>query len=206
MKLIVLLLGALFILILFNVGESNLRNNRIQKSYALLLIAIEIFSLLLPIYQITGINFTVSGFVIPAIISILFLGEIKNKKYLTKVIISFLSVVFLMQLLFLIQHYAVIEIGQLGWIVLSLALALVSLIICRYPKQAFISLFWGIAFSQITFNYTHFSTSELTDSMILGNETMFLGLVVGSVFMLLCYNVFYSVKRRRQAKIFLQNQ
>jgi len=206
MKLTVLLLGALFILIFFNVGESNLRNNRIQKSYVLLLIAVEIFSLFLPVYQIAEINFTVSGFLIPAIVSILFLGEVKNKKYLTKVIISFLSVVFLMQLAFLIQRYAVIEIGQLGWIVLSLGLALVSLIICRYPKQAFTSLFWGIAFSQITFSYTHFPTSELADSMILGNEIMFLGLIVGSVFMLICYNIFYSIKRRHQAKVFLQNQ
>lgn len=202
MQYLTLLLGVLFILVLFNVGESLLKRLNIKKIYALIFVALEIICLFLPAIQIAGINFTVSGFVLPAVISIYFLKEVKNTKYFGKLLIAFLSVVLIMQIYFLTNNiYGQSEI--LSWAVVSILLGLVSLLICYYPKQAFISLFWGINTAELIFYFSK-DFSDLS-GLVLGNNIMLFGFFIGFLVITICYNIFYVFRRRQKAKAFVRN-
>jgi len=203
MRYLTLLLGVLFILILFNVGESFLKRLNIKKIYALTFVALEIICLFLPAFQIAGINFTVGGFVLPAVVSIYFFKEIKNKKYFGKLLIAYLSVVLIMQIYFLANNvYGQSE--MLGWAIVSGLLGVISLLVCYYPKQAFISLFWGINTAEIIFYFTR-DFSDLS-GLVLGSNIMLFGLILGFLVISFCYNIFYVFHRRQKAKAFAQNK
>lgn len=199
MKFLVLLLGVLFILTLFNVGESFLKRLNVKKIYALIFIGLEIISLFLPSFKMFDINFTISGFVLPAIISLFFLREIKNKKYLGRIFIAFLSVVLITQL-FLLTKDLYLQSEIVGWLVVSVMVGIISLFICYYPKQAFISLFWGVNIAEIIF----YSTRNFSDfsGLLLGNNTVFFAIISSFLIMLFCYNIYYVIRRRQKRKAF----
>ena len=199
MKFLVLILGVLFILTLFNVGESFLKRINVKKIYALIFLALEILSLFLPAFQIAGMNFTVGGLVLPALASLLFLREIKSKKYFGRIFIAFLSVVLIMQI-FLLTKDAYLQSEIAGWLVVSATVGILSLFICYYPKQAFISLFWGINIAEIIF----YSTKNFSGfgELFLGNNIMLLGLISSFLIMLFCYNISYIIRRKQKAKAF----
>lgn len=198
MKFLVLLLGVLFILILFNVGESFLKRLYIKKIYALGFIAAELLSLPLPAFEIAGISFTVSGFILPAFASLFFLREIKNKKYFGRTLIAFLSVVLVMQIFFLTND--VMQSEMLSWVVICAIAGIISLFICYYPKQAFIPLFWGINTAEIIFHFTR-NASDL-NGLVLGNGVILFGLISAFLIMIFCYNISYVIRRRQKAKAF----
>jgi len=199
MKYLILILGVFFILTLFNVGESYLKRLQLKKSYILGFLILEICCLFLPTLQISNINFSIAGFLIPAIISIMFLGEIKNVRYLGRMFLSFLTVVLSMQLIFINNGINFFTFELLNWVLIYGVLGIFALITCYYPKQAFISLFWGTITAQTLFYLTRYSVNDL----MLGDDVFLFGLIVSCFIMLFLYNTYCIINYKRKVKAFL---
>ncbi|MDD2445579.1 MAG: hypothetical protein PHX09_02075 [Clostridia bacterium] len=199
MKYLILILGVLFILTIFNVGESYLKRLQLRKSYVLGFLILEIICLFLPTLQISSINFSIAGFLVPAVISIMFLGEIKNSKYFGRMLISFLTVVLTMQLIFINNGTNVFASELLNWTLIYSLLGIFALITCYYPNQAFVSLFLGTTTAEIIFYLTRYGV----DDLVLGNEISLFGLIVSSLIMLSLYNIYCFIDCKRKSKAFL---
>lgn len=194
MKPLTLILGVLLILLLFGIGETFIKRVRIKKIQLVCCLILLLFSLLLPAYNLGQLTFTISGFGIFLIISVLFLSEIKNKTFRIKFFISYLITVFFMQIFFIIDWTKFDIPQEILWIIMFALLSFIILKICIYPKQSFASLFLGINTAQII----HGLTSD--GYIFLGGDIVLLALIISAIFMIIIYNINFLLTRRNKIK------
>ena len=194
MKPLTLILGVLLILLLFGIGETFIKRVRIKKIQIMCSIVLILICLLLPAYSFGKLTFTISGFGIFLIISVLYLAEIKNNNFRIKFFISYLITVFFMQIFFIIDWTKFDIPQEILWIIMLSVLSIVILKICAYPKQSFVALFFGVNTAQIINGLTG------DGYIFLGSDTVLLALIVSVIFMIIIYNINFLVIRRNKIK------
>ena len=198
MKILIILIGFLLILNLFGIGNKFLKRAKVVAPAVSLVLLLILVSLMLPVYTIGNFSFTIAGFVIGLILSSIFLFQIKNKKYFARFFISFLIVVFVMQLFFILVENLNLENSlMLAWASVVLALTPVVLWLCKFPKQTFSALFFGVNFAQIIHG------AIISKPIFLGDINVLFAFVCASVFMLIVYNIAYLIRRQKRVKAFM---
>ena len=191
-----ILLGVLFILVLFNVGESIYKKLRIKKGILLGILLFTIVCYFIPSIYIGGIYFTITGFFLPLILSIIILFKVKNLKAYFKLFVAIL-ISFAFNIVYNLITFDVYESSILQpYLVLGLLLGLIPLFLTTTPTRLFATNFIGITLSEIVFYYSRYSIYG-NFYMTIGSEKVFATLLVSYVFAMLCYFFARKIKTIR---------
>lgn len=166
MELNLLILGCLFILTLFTVGESVYKHFKINKYFLLIFIALLIIGMFLPPVTLFGYEWYFSSMIFPFIICFVLLFKVKKFS-------RFLLVLFLCVLASMLYSLAGIETVIYGFIepymILSLIFGILIGLISYNLPSAITALFFGLNTGNILFHLTKYESLE---NFYL-NETLF---------------------------------
>lgn len=175
-----ILLGVLFILVLFNVGESIYKKLKLKKTTLLALLLITIICYFVPGINIGGYTFTLAGFFLPLILSIVTLYRVKNLKAYFKIIVSVL-VAFCLNIVYNLITFDVYESNILQpYLLLGIILGTFPLFLTKTPTRLLASTFVGVTLSEIVFYISRYSIYG-NYYMTIGSEKVFAVLLVSFV-------------------------
>lgn len=203
MTLSLILLGALIILTIFNVGESIYKKLNIKKRLLIILLLATLVLYFIPGISINGITFTWFGFVLPLIFSTWVIIKVKNaKKYFKMFVVALIA--FALNIIYNLITFDVYESAIFQpYIVLGLILGIVPLAIAESPKRLYASNFVGIIFAEIVFYFSRYSIYG-EYYLTLGSIKVFETLMIAFVSSLLVYFFARKIKamliRKKLAK------
>ena len=175
-----ILLGVLFILVIFNVGESVYKKLYLKKRTLLILIGASLVLYFIPNLVIAGISFTWIGFMFPFIFSIISLIKVRNLKYYFKIFVCIL-IAFSLGMVYNLMTFDVYESNILQpYLILGLILGTIPLFLVPNAKWLYSANFIGITLAEIVFymsRYSIYGEYYLT----LGSIKVFSILLVGFV-------------------------
>ena len=188
-----ILLGVLFILVLFNVGESIYKKLALKKSVLLVLILTTMALYFIPAIKIGNFSFTLAGFFLPLIYSIIILFKVKNLRLYLKMLVATL-VSFSLNIVYNLITFDVYESAILQpYLILALIIGTFLLFLAQTPTNLFASNFFGIILTEIVFYFSRYSIYG-NYYMTIGSEKVFAVLMVSFVFSLLTYFFVRKVK------------
>lgn len=175
-----ILLGVLFILILFNVGESIYKKLKLKKTTLLALLLITIICYFIPGVNIGGYTFTLAGFFLPLVLSIVTLFRVKNLKAYFKILVSVL-IAFCLNIVYNLITFDVYESNILQpYLLLGIILGTFPLFLTKTPTRLLTSTFIGVTLSEIVFYISRYSIYG-NYYMTIGSEKVFAVLLVSFV-------------------------
>lgn len=152
-----ILLGAITILVAFNVGESIFLKLKIKKSILLIFLGLSIVFYFIPSIKIGNITFTWIGFFLPFIFSLLCFFKVKKGKHLFKmfvcVLITFSASVIYNLITFDVYESAIFQ----PYIVLAIIIGSVNLFLAKKPTNLYASNFIGLILADVVFYYSRYS-------------------------------------------------
>lgn len=146
MNINLIVLGSLFILTLFGVGESVYKKIGISKLFILICLGLLIGGLYVPNLKIKDISFSISGFLLPALFCLILTFRIRSATIFVDLLISGF-VYLLLRLVFVEFEFVPNEILFAVMGILGFVLALLS----KDGFSVIISSFWGFVFGNIIF-------------------------------------------------------
>ena len=195
-----LILGVLFILVCFNVGESVTKKLLFKKIYLLIIIlAMFICSFIAPI-SISDWQISISGFIIPFFISVYYLFKVGSLYSYLKVGVAILLVTTL-TLIYNIISFESFEYAYFQpYIFLAIVLGITAFFIAKTATNTFVALFLGYTLASVI----HYLTKGIENYQMinLGGEQMLAMLVTSFASSLFGYYISRKIKqiRRRRAK------
>lgn len=152
-----ILLGVLFILVCFNVGESVYSKLNIKKRVLLILIGGTIILYFIPNLFIGGIFFTWIGFVLPIIFSTLILFKIRNLKSYLKLFVCAL-IAFAIMMVYNLMTFDVYESNILQpYLVVGLILGSFPLFLLQNAKWLYFANYIGVTLADIVIYLSRYS-------------------------------------------------
>ena len=164
MEIILLILGSIFILTLFTVGESIYKHFHINKFFALVTILFLVVGFFLPNVTIYGYEISVSAVILPFAIS--FFALFKIQKF-SRFFLSFLICVLTSIVFHLVNLDLSINTIVQPFLILAVGLGVVVGLVCYNLPSSIASIFFGVFFGNIIFNISKFETLE---NLFLSNE------------------------------------
>ena len=195
-----LILGVLFILVCFNVGESVTKKLLFKKIYLLIIIlAMFICRFIAPI-SISDWQISISGFIIPLFISVYYLFKVGSLYSYLKVGVAILLVTTL-TLIYNIISFESFEYAYFQpYIFLAIVLGITAFFIAKTATNTFVALFLGYTLASVI----HYLTKGIENYQMinLGGEQMLAMLVTSFASSLFGYYISRKIKqiRRRRAK------
>lgn len=191
-----ILLGVLFILVLFNVGESIYKKLKLKKSTLLIFLLVTLGCYFVPAIPIGHFSFTLAGFFLPLIFSTIILFKVRNLKAYLKILVAML-VAFSLNIVYNLITFDVYESAILQpYLLLAVILGTFPLALTQIPTRLFASTFVGVTLSEIVFYYSRYSIYG-DFYMTIGSEKVFAVLLVSFVVSLLTYFFARKVKAMR---------
>lgn len=182
----IILLGVLFILVIFNVGESIYAKLGLKKRTLLIILLLMLGCYFIPGIKIGDFTFTVVGFFLPLILSTIVLFKVRKLKDYFKFFVSVL-ISFALNIVYNLITFDVYESSILQpYLVLGIILGTFPLFLTKTPTRLFASTFLGITLSEIVFYLSRYSIYG-NYYMIIGSEKVFATLMVAFVTSLLTY-------------------
>ena len=189
----IILLGVLFILVLFNVGESIYKKLNFKKSTLLILLLVTMVCYFIPGIKIASLTFTLSGFFLPLVLSIIVLFKVKNLKAYFKIFVTIL-ISFSLNIVYNLITFDVYESAILQpYLILGLILGTFPLFLTKTPTRLFSANFIGITLSEIVFYLSRYSVYG-NYYMTIGSEKVFATLLTSFTISLLSYYFARKVK------------
>lgn len=189
----IILLGVLFILVLFNVGESIYKKLNLKKRTLLLLLLITFVLYFIPGIKIGNFTFTLAGFFLPLVLSVITLIKVKNLKSYFKIFVAML-ISFSLNIVYNLITFDVYESAILQpYLVLGIILGSITLFLTKTPTRLFSANFIGITLSEVVFYLSRYSIYG-NYYMIIGSEKVFATLLVSFVVSLLSYYFSRKIK------------
>ena len=195
-----LILGVLFILVCFNVGESVTKKLLFKKLYLLIIIlAMFICSFIAPI-SIGDWQISISGFIIPFLISVYYLFKVGSLYSFLKIGVAILLVTTL-TLIYNVISFESFEYAYFQpYIFLAIVLGISAFFIAKTATNTFVALFFGYTLASVI----HYLTKGIENYQMinLGGEQMLAMLVTSFASSLFGYYISRKIKqiRRRRAK------
>lgn len=187
----IILLGVLFILVLFNVGESIYKKLNYKKRTILIVLIITLVLYFIPGIKIGNFTFTLAGFFLPLVLSAIILIKVKNLKMYFKIFVATL-ISFSLNIVYNLITFDVYESAILQpYLVLGIILGVLPLILTSTPQNLFASNFLGITLSELVFYYSRYSVYG-NYYMTIGSEKVFATLLTSFITSFLTY--FFSRK------------
>lgn len=181
-----ILLGVLFILVVFNVGESIYKKLRIKKSILLILLLLSIGLFFVPPIKIGKFSFTFVGFFLPLIFSILLIIKVRNIKAYFKMFVAML-ISFSLNIVYNLITFDVYESSILQpYLLLAILLGTFPLFLTSTPNRLYAANFIGLTLSEIVFYFSRYSIYG-NYYMIIGSEKLFAVLLFSYTVSLLAY-------------------
>ncbi len=203
-----ILLGVLFILVLFNVGESIYKKLNLKKSTLLILLLLLLGCYFIPGINIGGVVFTIDGFFLPLVISAIILIKTRKLKTFFKIFVAIL-ISFSLNIVYNLITFDVYESAILQpYLVLGLILGTFPLFLVETPTKLFASTFLGVTLSEIVFYFSRYSIYG-NYYMTIGSEKVFATCLVAFVTSLLTYFLARKVKAmhvKRKLKLAERNK
>ena len=152
-----ILLGVLFILVCFNVGESVYKKLNLKKRTLLILIGGTFVLYFIPNLVIKEITFTWTGFVLPLIFSVIVLIKVCNLKSYFKLFVCVL-IAFALGMVYNLMTFDVYEANILQpYLILGLILGTLPLFLVPNAKWLYSANFIGITLAEIIFYMSRYS-------------------------------------------------
>lgn len=191
-----ILLGVLFILVLFNVGESIYKKLKLKKRTLIIILLVTLACYFVPAIPIGNFSFTLAGFFLPLVFSIIIIFKVKNLKAYLKILAAML-VAFSLNIVYNLITFDVYESAILQpYLLLAVILGTFPLALTQTPTRLFASTFVGVTLSEIVFYYSRYSIYG-DFYMTIGSEKVFAVLLVSFVVSLLTYFFARKVKAMR---------
>lgn len=188
-----ILLGVLFILVLFNVGESIYKKLSISKKTLIILLLVTLGMYFVPPISIAGVSFTLVGFFLPLVLSFIVLFKIRNLKgyfmYFVCLLLAFTLNIVYNLITFDVYESAILQ----PYLILGLILGTFPLLLTKTPTRLFSATFFGVTLSEIAFYFSRYSIYG-NYYMTIGSEKVIAVLLVSFVSSLICY--FFADKVR----------
>lgn len=192
----IILLGVLFILVLFNVGESVYKKLNLSKKSLIIILLITLALYFVPGINIAGYTFTFAGFFLPLVASIIVLIKVKNLKAYFMLFVCAL-IAFALNIVYNLITFDVYESAILQpYLALGLVLGTLPLFVAKLPNRLFVANFVGITLSEIAFYFSRYSVYG-NYYMTIGSEKVVAVLLVSFVASLLSYFFAGKVKAIR---------
>lgn len=189
----IILLGVLFILVLFNVGESIYKKLNLKKRALIIVLLITIVLYFIPGIKIGNFTFTLAGFFLPLVFTAIILIKVKNLKMYFKIFVATL-ISFSLNIVYNLITFDVYESTILQpYLVLGIILGVLPLILTSIPQNLFASNFLGITLSELVFYYSRYSVYG-NYYMTIGSEKVFATLLTSFVISLLSYYLSRKIK------------
>ena len=186
--------GVFLIFVIFNVFESVIKPLNVNKKLLIGLLAITIVCYFIPNIYIFGAGFSLVGFFIPLVFSIIILARVKKLKEFSKMIVCSL-IAFVFNIVYSLITFEVYESQILQpYIVLGVLLGFIGTFITTSSKNLFASNFIGIILSEIVFYFSRYSIfSEYF--LTIGSLKVITTLFISFVFSLIVYFVKEKIKK-----------
>lgn len=189
----IILLGVLFILVLFNVGESIYKKLNLKKRTIIFVLLITLVLYFIPGVKIGNFTFTLAGFFLPLVFTAIILIKVKNLKMYFKIFVATL-ISFSLNIVYNLITFDVYESAILQpYLVLGIILGVLPLILTSIPQNLFASNFLGITLSELVFYYSRYSVYG-NYYMTIGSEKVFATLLTSFVISLLSYYLSRKIK------------
>jgi len=199
-----ILLGVLFILITFNVGESVYKKLKLRKRTLLILIGATIILYFMPNLKISGITFTWIGFFLPFIFSVIALIKVRNLKSYFKIFVCML-IAFALGMVYNLMTFDVYEANILQpYLVLGLIIGILPLILSPNASWLYSANFIGITLAEIVFymsRYSIYGEYYLTLGSIKVFSVLLVGFVAGVIVHFFAIKIKAYYKKKKLDKI-----
>ncbi len=199
MEINLLILGCLFILTLFGVGESVLKFFHLNKIFVLISLALLISGLFAPNLNIDKFSVNIGYVLLPAIFSIIMLFKLKKP---SKFLVAFFLVVLLTLAYSLIPMDEVLMLSYIPTLFFGLINGILLALLSNNFSTCAISCFIGMNVGDMVFHLTRFENFSL-----LGNEFIFTSALIGIITFLIISFVLYKIGYyNKKVKIIAQTQ
>lgn len=129
------ILGALFILVLFGVGESIYKKFGLNRVFLLIMLGLLMVGLYAPNLHIKDVSLSISGLILPSLFCLLFCFKIRSKSFFINALICMFFA--------LVLRLVYIDLDFVPFYVQASAMAVLGLILALNAKEPF-SLFCAI--------------------------------------------------------------
>lgn len=199
MEINILILGCLFILTLFGVGESILKFLHLNKIFVLISLALLISGLFVPNLNINKFSVNIGYVFLPAIFSLLMLFKLKKP---SKFLVAFFLIVLLTLAYCIIPMDEILMLSYFPSLFFGLISGLFLALLTNNFSTCAISCLIGMNVGDIVFHLTRFENFSL-----LGNEFIFTSALIAIVaFSLLSFVLYKMGYYNKKVKLLQQTQ
>lgn len=201
----IILIGALIILSIFDVGEGIWQKVQLNKRWFIILLLVNLILYFVPNITINGIVFTWVGFVLPTLFSVvIFLGVRKKVDFVKIFINTLLS--FSICIAYNLVTFDVYEQNIFQpYIILGIILGIMPIIIQKNPKCVYVSNTIGIILSELFFYFSRYSIYG-EYYLTLGSEKVFCCLIVSFIVSSMLYFVLRKYKAFKLKRSLLKRE
>ncbi len=185
MEINILILGCIFILTLFGVGESVLKFLHLNKIFVLISLALIISGFFAPNLNLNNFSINIGYILMPAIISLVLAFKIK---YFSKFLASLFLIILLTLCYKLIPMDEFLMLSYFPALFFGLLCGILLAFLTNNFSNCAISCFIGMSTGEIIFHLTRYETFSL-----LGNEFIFTSVLVTIVTFSLISFILYKI-------------
>lgn len=199
MEVNLIVLGSLFILVLFTVGESVYKLLGLKRWFVLLMLTVFIATLFLPDINLFGQKFSTSGFIFLCLLNLILL--FKTKSFL-RLVVSFLISMLGVIVYKSFYDESILEGFLQLYMPLSMLLGVLVALIAGNAPSAFVALFWGFNFGDVLFNLNRFESLP----SVIGEQTLLSALLFGYLAIIVTRFFILKIKSLSESAYQVQNK